>query len=644
MRGIRFSLLCIPLMLMLVARAGAADLLPKQWSSWPVEIRIVWMDRRSIPKTEQGIRDLIRRYAKAGINVVQPEAIYNGYSAYRSSCLKQQNLWGDVDMLGVVIDEAHKHGIEVHPWVWVFRAGNAEDKGGILGDHPEWVAVGKDGRTLEDDQGCWLCPSLPEVRRLLSTAIVELVKKYPVDGIQLDYIRFPSADYCYNESCRSKFRAKYVTDPLVIEPFTKPVLDWHLWRESLIDTFVADVSAAVKKVRPNAKISAAVGSLPDQARLCYLQNWEHWAANKWVDYLAPMDYTSDVAYFRKAVTQARSVLADRALLVPGIGLHGQSGTEAMLEQIRVARDESAGGVALFSSAYLDANRMNALGRGPFRRKALASFRSPVEGARRLICSARDGLKHGASPDDLSAADARLAMARTLLAYASYLARKTPYVPPSPPPIFIPGRLIPIPDVEVPLVASAPVIDGKLDDPVWREAGKVTLDYTSLGAGASQPTEVYLAYDGGNLYIAYRCRERDLDRIKADVIARDDPVFYEDSLEVFLDVQARSKDYYEFAANACGTMYDAHATDAAFNPDWQAASGREQDAWTAELALPFSALNVSSPAGQTWHANFCRNRAVNRTGPDAEHLCWSPTYGSFHAPVRFGKLVFTEESK
>ena len=57
------------------------------------------MDRNSIPKTEKGIRGLIKDYAKAGINLVHPEVIFNGYSAYPSEYLTHKDLWNGIDML-----------------------------------------------------------------------------------------------------------------------------------------------------------------------------------------------------------------------------------------------------------------------------------------------------------------------------------------------------------------------------------------------------------------------------------------------------------------------------------------------------------------------------------------------------------------
>ena len=599
-------------------------------TSRPVEIRAVWVDRNSIPKTEQGIRQLVKDYDKAGINLLHPEVIFNGYSAYPSSYLPQKDLWNGVDMLGILIDEAHKHRMEVHPWVWVFRAGYTGDKGGILSRHPDWAMVDREGRDLADNS-YWLNPCSPAVRRTLLGAYRELAEKYPIDGIQLDYIRFPSADYGYNEDCRAKFQAEYGIDPLDIQPFTKPVIDWHLWRENLVNDFVRDVSAELKAVRPGIQISAAVASYPDSARLSFFQNWEHWAANKWVEFLAPMDYTSSINDFANRVKSSSERIANRALLASGIGLLEQKGSDTMLAQIEVARKQPVQGVTLFASAYLDKERLNALADGPFKKKASLPMRQLIKSAKKLV-------RHSASDlsdkSDLSDAGSDLLAAKGLLDYQSYRLQETGFIPPSAPPIFIPDEVIPIPEAQVPETTSSPTIDGRLDDVSWQSAAKISLDYTALGYDASQPTEVYLAHDDSNLYVAYRCRERRLDSAKATITEHDGPVFDEDSVEVFLSSAEDGQDYYHFAMNKLGTKYDAQIYDTAYNPGWQGVAGKEADAWTAEIAIPFSALKAN-PSG-VWRANFTRNRAVT---PTVENMCWSPTYGSFHTAIRFGRLAF-----
>lgn len=606
--------------------------------SRPVEIRAVWMDRNSIPKTEQGIRHLIRSYANAGINLVHPEVIFNGYSAYPSSFLKQKDLWPGVDMLRVLTDEAHRNGIEVHPWVWVFRAGYTADPGGILPQHPDWAMMDKKGGRQSENGSYWLSPCHEAVRTLLKRSYEELVQKYPVDGIELDYVRYPSPDWGYEPLCREKFQGKYGIDPLDIQPLTPPVLDWYAWRENLVSSFVQEVSTDLRKIRPKLKVSAAVASYPDSARRQYLQNWQNWAANKWVDFLAPMDYTGSSMDFAKRVIDSVTQIDNTALIASGIGLLEMKGTDQMLQQIEIARDQSAQGVTLFATAYLDANRLKALATGPFRTKAELPVRAPVHAAQKLSNMAARKLKTATTVDQLQEANSHLRDARDLIEYQKYRQEATGYVAPTPPPIQIPTHIVPLPETQVPVTATAPVIDGKLDDAAWQSAAKISLDYAASGGDAAQPTEVYLLHDAQNLYIAYRAHERRMNEIKAKVTERDGAVFYEDSAEFFLDPAGLGTDYYQFSMNTLGTKYEAHGYDPAFNADWQGAAAKESDAWTAEMAVPFSALKASTPSG-TWRANFCRNRAVITQGPNAENMCWAVPYGSFHTPERFGRLTF-----
>lgn len=610
--------------------------------SRPVEIRAVWMDRTSIPNTEQGIRHLIRSYAKAGINLVHPEVIFNGYSAYKSAFLKQKDLWNGIDMLGILTDEAHKNGIEVHPWVWVFRAGYTQDRGGILPEHPNWAMLDKNGNDHTDNGSYWMSPCHEAVRRLLLRSYEELVQKYPVDGIELDYVRYPSPDWGYEQLCRDKFQTQYGIDPMQIQPLTKPVLDWSAWRENLVNSFVQEVSTDLRKMRPNLKISAAVASYPDSARREYLQNWQNWAANKWVDFLAPMDYTSNPLDYAKRVIDTVTRIDNTALLAPGIGLLEMKGSDPMLQEIEVARDQEAQGVTLFASAYLDASRLKALADGPFRTKADLPIRNTAHAAQKLTNIASRKLKSPTSIDDLQDADTNLREAQNLVAYQKYTQEDTGFIAPSAPPITIPEKVVPIPQAQVPAVTTAPVIDGKLDDPVWKSAVKISLNYTSMGLEPAQPTDVYLAHDAQNLYIAYRAYERRMSDIKASTTQHDGAVFYEDSAEFFLDPQGQAKDYYHFAMNTLGTKYESHMYDEGYNPNWQGASAKEQDAWTAEMAIPLSDLKVNGAASaSTWRANFCRNRAVVVSGPNAENMCWSATYGSFHTPARFGRIALVQ---
>jgi uncharacterized lipoprotein YddW (UPF0748 family) len=598
------------------------------------EIRAVWMDRNSIPKTEQGIRELVRTYAQSGINVLLPETIYNGYSAYPGAVMQQQNLWNGLDMLGILIDEAHKNGLEVHPWVWVFRAGNASDHGGILKKHPEWAAVDRNGNTLSANNGYWLCPSTPDVRAFLLAAYEELARKYPIDGLHLDYIRFEVESpepYCYNASCRTKFKAQYGIDPMDAEQFTKAWLDWQMWREEEVNTFVATVCDSLKKIRPGIKISAAVGADPDDARVSLCQDWGHWADNKWVDMLCPMAYSSDSAYFKKVVDSESARVSNKALLAPGIGLFAINNVSAVLDQIGITQSRPSEGCTLFASAYLDSARLKALSEGPFRSKAVLPLRSPLESVKELMSSVKSRLENQTSITELSEAHVDLATAANLLDYSTYQMKEVGYVPATPAPIFIPDKVQLIPQVDIPQADSAPKIDGRLDDFVWKHAAAVRIDHTALGYAASQHTDVLLLCDKDNLYIGFRCYDPSPDKVKAVVKTHEGPVFQDDAVEVFLGLKGDS--YLHFAMNAIGTKFEQRVYDTGVNWYWIGATGREPGAWTAEIAIPLSTIGVTSASG-TLRGNFCRDRIVDGK---VEASCWSETYGSFHTPIRFGSI-------
>ena len=195
-----------------------------------------------------------------------------------------------------MIEEAHKLGMEVHPWVWVFRAGYTKDRGAILTAHPDWAELGKNGQELSPNGGLWISPSVPAARDFLACLFAELVSKYNVDGLHLDYIRYEiesPTPYGYCAASREAFKRQYSIDPMDIDRLTFSQIEWIKFRERQINTFVQKIAIQTRSIKPWVKLSAAVGSDPDSARLTLMQNWGNWAANKWVTFVTPMAYTNN---------------------------------------------------------------------------------------------------------------------------------------------------------------------------------------------------------------------------------------------------------------------------------------------------------------------------------------------------------------
>jgi hypothetical protein len=212
-----------------------------------------------------------------------------------------------------------------------------------------------------------------------------------------------------------------------------------------------------------------------------------------------------------------------------------------------------------------------------------------------------------------------------------------FLPPESSPI---ARNVPLPVVSVPRMKSPPKIDGLVGEEEWQDAG-IAHPFYEHQTGAIMPeefdTKAFVGYDDRALYIAFICREPSLERIKAAKWARDsDGVWRDESVEVFIADPENPNRYAHVVVNAVGAVYDELVFDTSWNADLQVATHVGKREWSCEMAiswdsLPFEAKQVLK--GKGLRLNFCRNR--NLIGENPSHWAWSPTFGWFHTPERFG---------
>lgn len=189
----------------------------------------------------------------------------------------------------------------------------------------------------------------------------------------------------------------------------------------------------------------------------------------------------------------------------------------------------------------------------------------------------------------------------------------------------------------PVIAAkmAPAVDGNLDDEVWSGAPQVSGLWPS--AADHQPavaTEVWLAYDRSNLYVAWRCAEPELSNLVAKVNQADGPLWGDDSVELFIDAGQDQQTYRHFICNPLGMLYDAVAMNPTFASQARVAAGREKDAWTVEMAIPWEALGILPEPGKRMGVEFCRMRRAVKL---PELYQQPPLNGGNHQPVLFGEL-------
>ena len=190
--------------------------------------------------------------------------------------------------------------------------------------------------------------------------------------------------------------------------------------------------------------------------------------------------------------------------------------------------------------------------------------------------------------------------------------------------------------QVPMLAAgvAPVIDGRLEDPAWGQAAALepfVAPFSSPADSVTTRTTAWLAYDRQCLYVAVRCQEPAMDKLRLVGTKRDQQVWLGDSVDVFVG-PGPGKPYYHLIFNPANVAWDARCDrdeDLAWNPRYRSATFRGPDYWTLELALPWSALKLQARPGTTLVGNLCRQRG------SGELSTWSQTVSMFVEPEHFG---------
>ncbi len=347
------------------------------WQNYPqegqrvgAEIRAVWLDRGTIvaARSEQGLASVFDRLAAAGINTVFFETLNAGYPIYPSQVAPQQNpLTVGWDPLESAVKLAHERGIELHAWIWTFATGNKRHNtlvgqpssypGPVLSAHPTWANIDNKGRIQNPNDGkFYLDPANPEARSYLLRIISEITSKYKVDGVQLDYIRYPFQDdnagftYGYGAAARQQFKQLTGTDPVNISPSSGNL--WRQWVEfktTQINSFVAEVSRLLRQNSSRTILSVAVFPHPESQRIYKIQqNWEVWARQGIVDLIVPMTYALDTNRLQRVTEPlAKEQMLGSALISPSVKLLSLPEVVA-IDQIQALRDLPTGGYAIFA--------------------------------------------------------------------------------------------------------------------------------------------------------------------------------------------------------------------------------------------------------------------------------------------------------
>ena len=160
-----------------------------------------------------------------------------------------------------------------------------------------------------------------------------------------------------------------------------------------------------------------------------------------------------------------------------------------------------------------------------------------------------------------------------------------------------------PQLHIQRTDKAPVIDGVLDDEVWKDAALVTEFYQTVpveGANPSEVTEAYLTYDRDTLYVGARLYDRNPEAIVARQMREDEEMLNDDIFTIAIDSMMDRKNAFVFTMNPLGTKGDARVeNNSIFRLEWDGiwygAASRDEQGWIAEFAIPFKTLSLDAGA-------------------------------------------------
>lgn len=214
---------------------------------------------------------------------------------------------------------------------------------------------------------------------------------------------------------------------------------------------------------------------------------------------------------------------------------------------------------------------------------------------------------------------------------------------------IPSRDKNVP-VNIPRFDVAPVIDGKLDDEIWKKAA-VFDNFVQIEPGdniaPSKQTIAYVGYDEKNLYVGFHAFD-DPSLLRATVARRDD-VFSDDNVRVTLDTFNDQRRAYVFFFNPFGIQADAILSDGQQQqggPDFSVDVVMESkgvllsDGYSVEVKIPFKSLRYAAGKGKFWGFNV--GRRIPRL--NNENDSWMPIERNISSLRQIGKITGLDDIK
>jgi uncharacterized lipoprotein YddW (UPF0748 family) len=312
------------------------------------EIRAVW-DHSGMGLYPGDWGRTCRLLKDAGFSDLYVNVAGAGFAHYASAVLPRSRVFDEQgDQLAACLAAAKPAGLRVHAWLLCFSTeGATQDRIDVF-RRQGWLLSG-----AEPAARAWLDPAVPEVRSYLAGAVRELAVAYKTDGVHLDFVRYPDFASSLGPAVKQRFERdsgrraadwpEDVKSGALREQFLR-------WRAEQVSDFVQAAKRAVRREAPGKLLTAAVFGKYPSCVDAVGQDWESWLNTGLLDYVAPMNYTEDLAKFNEWLGQQTRARKQAIKVVPGIGVTAaESRLDAaqVIDQIQAARRAGCAGFALF---------------------------------------------------------------------------------------------------------------------------------------------------------------------------------------------------------------------------------------------------------------------------------------------------------
>jgi len=321
---------------------------------------------------------ILTRIKRAGFNVYIP-CVWHGKGTYFPSTIarpdpriKRRIEAGD-DPLAYIVEKAHSMGIEVHPWFTVVKRSSD--------DYPQFYDDGTpDGAFDVHNVG---------FRQFIVNLMIDMVGRYDVDGVNLDYIR--AMGICSSESCRKDYEEKlghgFWTD------FTRSAVSGasrdrlQKWQDEAVGQIVREFSEAAKTINSELVISVDGHPIPKgKVRPLDGRDVVKWVQKGWVDIIFAMDYRERIDF--ETIDAVSAELNDESQLIALFGNYEKVGQKVLARPGQLVaryaefakRKWPKSGVAFYLYGRLSDEQIEMLGEKTFSEPSISRWSSLLERA------------------------------------------------------------------------------------------------------------------------------------------------------------------------------------------------------------------------------------------------------------------------